>query len=102
MCKCKNCINLYNQSDENDKIVGKWCPKINDSPDVEIERDCKHYNAMTNGDKIRAMTDEELTKIIMCPYDTAGAEFEIMPCVKDGGIQEFVSPENAKSVVWNG
>ena len=24
---------------------------------------------MTNGDKIRQMTDEELSEIIMCPYD---------------------------------
>lgn len=24
---------------------------------------------MTNGDRIRQMTDEELAEIIMCPYD---------------------------------
>lgn len=24
---------------------------------------------MTNGDRIRAMTDRELAEIIMCPYD---------------------------------
>ena len=24
---------------------------------------------MTNGDKIRKMTDEEMAEIIMCPYD---------------------------------
>ena len=47
---------------------------------------------MTNGDKIRAMSNEELTAIIMCPYDTAGDPIDIMPCAKDG-IQEFVSPE---------
>lgn len=45
---------------------------------------------MTNGDKIRAMTDEELAAVIMCPYDTAGDPLDIMPCVVDGGTLEFV------------
>ena len=48
---------------------------------------------MTNADKIRSMNDEELSKIIMCPYDTAGDPIDIMPCIKDHGIQELVSPE---------
>lgn len=63
MSKCKNCTNLYNLSDENDVIVGKWCPKINNSPDVETERECVHYNRMTNADRIRAMSDEELAEL---------------------------------------
>lgn len=46
---------------------------------------------MTNGDKIRNMTDEELAFVIMCPYDTIGEEDEIMPCMK----QNFkASPTN--------
>lgn len=59
---------------------------------------------MTNGDRIRAMLDEELAEIIMCPYDTAGEEFDIMPCVKDGNVQEFVSPEECHKCVveWLG
>lgn len=64
MAKCKNCNNLYNLSDENDVIVGKWCPKINDSPDLEMERDCEHFKCLTNADRIRQMTDEELAKFI--------------------------------------
>ena len=92
MPKCKNCKNIYNQSDENDVIVGKWCPKINDSPDIDMERDCEHYNSMTNADRIRSMSDEELQTIIMCPYDTAGKPMEIMPCVKDGEM-EIAPPE---------
>lgn len=33
--------------------------------------DCPEYEAkpMTNADRIRAMTDEELAAVIMCPYD---------------------------------
>ena len=60
MAKCKNCANLYNLSDENDVIVGKWCPKISDSPDVEAERECVHYKRMTQADRIRSFSDEEL------------------------------------------
>lgn len=36
MPKCKNCNNLYNLSNKDDVIVGKWCPKINDSPHLDI------------------------------------------------------------------
>lgn len=64
MAKCKNCTNLYNLSDENDVIVGKWCPKINDSPDIDCERNCEHYKCMTKGDRIRSMSDEELAGFI--------------------------------------
>ena len=62
MAKCNNCNNLYNLSDENDVIVGKWCPKINDSPDIEAERECRNYKRMTNADRIRAMSDAELAE----------------------------------------
>lgn len=64
MAKCNNCTNLYNLSDENDVIVGKWCPKINDSPDIEAERECRNYKRMTQGDRIRAMSDEEMAEFL--------------------------------------
>lgn len=72
MSKCKNCKNLYNLSNNDDVIVGKWCPKVNDSPHEEIERDCEDYKSNTNADRIRSMTDEELALAIMCPaeYDS--------------------------------
>ena len=69
MAKCKNCTNLYNMSNENDEIVGKWCPKTNDSPDVESERECRHYKCMTQADRIRSMNDEELLDFI-CSIET--------------------------------
>ena len=64
MAKCKNCTNLYNMSNENDEIVGKWCPKTNDSPDVESERECRHYKCMTQADRIRSFSDEELAEFL--------------------------------------
>ena len=66
MPKCKNCNNLYNLSNKDDVIVGKWCPKINDSPHLDMERNCEHYKAMTNADRIRSMTDEELAIALLC------------------------------------
>ena len=53
--KCKNCNNLVNH----------WCEKIVDSPDEELERDCKYFWLKTNADRIRAMTDEELSMIMV-------------------------------------
>lgn len=80
MPKCKNCNNLYNLSDVNDVIVGKWCHKINDSPDVDMERECEHFKRMTQADRIRSMSDEELAMNMMCPNENELAEIE---CSKD-------------------
>ena len=63
--KCKNCKNLYNLSDENNVIVDKWCVKKNDNPDIETDRDCYGFECMTNADRIRNMTDEELAEWIV-------------------------------------
>ena len=60
--KCKNCHNLYILTDLKDEVICKWCPNINDCPDIEIERECEYYNAMTNADRIRNMTDEKLAE----------------------------------------
>ena len=65
MAKCKNCTNLYNLSYEDDVIVGKWCQKINNIiPDVEAERKCGYYKCMTQADRIRSFSDEELAEFI--------------------------------------
>lgn len=42
---------------------------------------------MTNGDKIRNMTNEELAAVILCPYDTAGEPLNVMPCINDGEME---------------
>lgn len=76
MPKCKNCNNLYNLSNKDDVIVGKWCPKINDSPHLDMERNCEHYKAMTNADRIRSMTDEELADFIINFDNRFGKEYE--------------------------
>ena len=63
--KCKNCINLFDVVDEDDNPDGKWCPQICDSPDVEIDRQCDKFKPITNADRIRSMTDEELADYLI-------------------------------------
>ena len=47
---CKKCNNLVNG----------WCEKVIDSPDPDMQRDCRYFCEKTNADRIRAMSDEEL------------------------------------------
>ena len=53
--KCRNCKHLYKD----------WCVHKLDSPDPDLDRECKDYMQITNGDRIRAMTDEELADIFL-------------------------------------
>lgn len=69
MPKCRTCKNLIRGESCPQNY---WCDITLDSPDVDLERDCENYIPMTNADKIRQMTDEELAAIIMCPYDSDG------------------------------
>ena len=52
--KCRNCFFYRNE----------WWEKIVDSPDPEKSRDCNYFREMTNADRIRAMSDEELVEFI--------------------------------------
>ena len=53
---CKKCNNLVND----------WCEKVIDSPDPDMQRDCRYFCEKTNAQKIRAMSDEELAKLLCC------------------------------------
>ena len=52
---CKKCNNLVNG----------WCEKVIDSPDQDMHRDCQYFCEKTNADRIRAMSDEELSWFLM-------------------------------------
>ncbi len=43
----------------------------------------------TNVDRYRNMSLDEMAAVIMCPYDTAGDQKEIMPCIQAGEDPEF-------------
>lgn len=70
-----------------DLFVNAWMPLVKPYRSNEEEA------ARTNGDRIRSMSNEELTQHILCPYDTAGEPSDIMPCITGDGIQELVPPE---------
>ena len=63
MAKCKNCKKLDHILNRGIS-VGRWCVEKSDSPDIERERICDKFVPMTQGDKIRNMTDEELAEFI--------------------------------------
>ena len=52
---CKKCNNLVND----------WCEKVVDSPDPDMQRDCRYFCEKTNAQKIRSMSDEELAWYLM-------------------------------------
>lgn len=64
MAKCKNCRNFDRVITSDNEYICNWCEKIKDNPHEEIERECEHYVTMTNADRIRSMTDEELAKFL--------------------------------------
>ena len=52
--QCRRCANFRNG----------WCKEVVDSPDLDIVRDCDHFWTLTNGEKIRQMTDDDLCEWI--------------------------------------
>ncbi len=68
-------------------------PEVNRlKADLEKQKN-RSSRKQTNADRIREMSDEELIKIIMCPYDISGIPVNMMPCVRNGNIQELIPPE---------
>ena len=60
--KCRNCKHLSWAEEEPGKMFFGWCHKVLDSPDPDIERWCRGFERRTNADRIRAMSDEELSE----------------------------------------
>ena len=85
MAKCKNCMNFKLVDEKKTKY--RFCPCTMDSKDPDEERECAFYKHMTNGDRIRNMTDEELAELVssgewacICPmcefYGTTDCAFD--------------------------
>ena len=75
--KCRNCFFYRNE----------WCEKIVDSPDPEEARDCNYFREMTNADRIRAMSDEELAEFLIDLADDGNLrirEWLRQPAEEDG------------------
>ena len=67
--KCRNCFFYRNE----------WCEKIVDSPDPEEVRDCNYFRDMTNADRIRAMSDEELADFLAYTWATSARAWQKDP-----------------------
>lgn len=65
--KCKNCKNLGYGYDEG-TFFG-WCEKTLDSPDEKTDRDCRFFQQKTNADRIRDMSDDELSEQLVIDVD---------------------------------
>lgn len=52
-------------------LVADWCDMKVDSPDPEMERECHWYARMTNADRLRKMTDEELAEFLYHAWNNA-------------------------------
>ena len=71
MAKCKNCKHLYKRPD----ITMFTCAEGKPHEDNTVI-DCDNYAPMTNADRIRNMTDEELAEFIVNLENHFGEEYE--------------------------
>ncbi len=62
--KCRNCKHPRWAEEYPGRPFFGWCDEINDSPDMDIERECRCFEPATNADIIRRMSDEELAKFL--------------------------------------
>lgn len=72
--KCRNCKHPRWAEEYPGRPFFGWCDEINDSPDMDIKRECRCFEPATNADIIRRMSDEELANFLC----------EIRSCDSDG------------------
>lgn len=66
--KCKDCKHL---GWDGEPPALRYCSVIEGRPDRDMERECYGFEPISNGDRMRCMADEELSKILLrgCPPD---------------------------------
>ena len=62
--KCRNCKHLGWGEEYPGKSFFGWCERVNDSPDMDIERECRCFAPANNADVIRRMSNEELAEFL--------------------------------------
>lgn len=67
MAKCKNCQYFYKRPD----ITMFTCAEGKPHEDNTVI-DCDNYAPMTNADRIRSMTDEELARVLKKAFNCGG------------------------------
>ena len=71
--KCRNCKHPRWAEEYPGRPFFGWCDEISDSPDMEIERECRLFEPATNADIIRRMNDEELARFL-CDFRSCDSE----------------------------
>lgn len=84
--KCRNCVHLYRD----------WCPHKLDSPDPDLDRECKDYKQATNADRIRAMSNEKLAILLCRMMDCSICKRNIQ---KDGECDNYSADGLSKAVL---
>lgn len=51
---CRNCVYYHHQ----------WCGEVHDSPDPDMERNCRHYVVAKKYDRVKEFTIEELADFL--------------------------------------
>lgn len=93
--KCAYCKNF----------VELWCDLKADSPDPDLVRDCIGFEQITNGDKIRAMSDEKLAWELMTwrfdAFGKAEGNQSTLPDSQKTILEYLKQPVEAKEIVEN-
>ena len=84
--KCRNCVHLYRD----------WCLHKLDSPDPDLDRECKDYKQATNADRIRAMSNEKLAILLCRMMDCSICKRNIQ---KDGECDNYSADGPSKAVL---
>ena len=75
--KCRNCKHLgFAEEYPGNQFFG-WCDETNDSPDMDMKRECRYFKQATNADIIRRMNDEQLAKFL-CEFRSC--DYELHHC----------------------
>lgn len=90
--KCRNCKHLRWAEEYPGNPFFGWCDEINDSPDMDIERECRCFEPATNADIIRRMNDEQLAKLFYSVYKRSCIDF-----VNQAGIEAEIKFENREA-----
>lgn len=97
MAKCKNCKNLWNVYNTEEKEYYKWCPEKEDCMDTELERTCDRYIAGTNADRIRAISDEELADFL---YKFNDIDEQVGFCTNKKSCIDWLEKEDTIPEKW--
>ena len=89
--KCRNCkYPRWGEEYPGMPFFG-WCDEINDSPDMDIERECRCFEPATNAEIIRRMSDEQLAKLFYSVYKRSCIDF-----VNQSGIKAEIEFKNSE------